>query len=69
MEHYLGVAREKGITDEEIGAVHAIVISRTYAPRSSFFQAPGMDGKGDLREWQNAVSLWVRTVGSTLRLW
>lgn len=27
MEHYLGVAREEGITDEEIGAVQAIVMA------------------------------------------
>jgi len=27
MEHYLGVAREEGITDEEIGAVQSIVMA------------------------------------------
>lgn len=27
MKHYLGVAREKGVTDEEIGAVGAIVMA------------------------------------------
>ena len=27
MEHYLGVAREEGITDDEIGAVQAIVMA------------------------------------------
>jgi hypothetical protein len=27
MEHYLGVARKKGITDEEIGAVQSIVMA------------------------------------------
>jgi hypothetical protein len=27
MLHYLGVAREEGITDEEIGAVQAIVMA------------------------------------------
>lgn len=27
MEHYLGVAKEKGITDEEIGAVQSIVMA------------------------------------------
>jgi hypothetical protein len=27
MEHYLGVARESGMTDEEIGAVQAIVMA------------------------------------------
>jgi hypothetical protein len=27
MKHYLGVAREEGITDEEIGAVQAIVMA------------------------------------------
>jgi len=27
MEHYLGVAREEGVTDEEIGAVQAIVMA------------------------------------------
>jgi hypothetical protein len=26
MEHFFGVAREKGLTDEEIGAVQAIVM-------------------------------------------
>lgn len=26
MEHFLGVAREKGLTDEEIGAVQAVVM-------------------------------------------
>lgn len=27
MEHYLGVAREEGVTDDEIGAVQAIVMA------------------------------------------
>jgi len=27
MDHYLGVAREQGITDDEIGAVQAIVMA------------------------------------------
>lgn len=27
MEHYLGVAREEGITDDEIGAVQSIVMA------------------------------------------
>jgi len=27
MRHYLGVAREEGITDEEIGAVQSIVMA------------------------------------------
>lgn len=27
MEHYLGVAREKGITDNEIGAAQSIVMA------------------------------------------
>ena len=27
MEHYLGVAREEGISDEEIGAVESIVMA------------------------------------------
>jgi hypothetical protein len=27
MEHYLGVAKEEGITDEEIGSVQAIVMA------------------------------------------
>ena len=27
MDHYLGVAREEGITDEEIGAVQSIVMA------------------------------------------
>ena len=27
MEHYLGVAREEGVTDEEISAVQAIVMA------------------------------------------
>jgi len=27
MEHYLGVAREGGVTDEEVGAVLAIVMA------------------------------------------
>ncbi len=27
MEHYLGVAKEQGITDEEIGAVQSIVMA------------------------------------------
>jgi len=27
MEHYLGVAREAGISDEEIGAVQSIVMA------------------------------------------
>ena len=27
MEHYLGVARKKGVTDEEIGATQAVVMA------------------------------------------
>jgi len=27
MEHYLGVAREKGITDDEIGTIQSIVMA------------------------------------------
>ena len=27
MEHYLGVAKEEGVTDQEIGAVQAIVMA------------------------------------------
>jgi len=27
MEHYFGVAREQGLTDEEIGAVQSIVMA------------------------------------------
>ena len=27
MEHYLGVAKEKGITDDEIGAAQSIVMA------------------------------------------
>jgi hypothetical protein len=27
MEHYLGVAREEGISDEEIGAVQSVVMA------------------------------------------
>ncbi len=27
MEHYLGVAKKKGITDDEIGAVQSIVMA------------------------------------------
>lgn len=27
MEHYLGVARDEGITEEEIGAVQAVVMA------------------------------------------
>jgi hypothetical protein len=27
MEHYLGVARKKGISDEEIGAVQSVVMA------------------------------------------
>ena len=27
MDHYLGVAREEGLTDEEIGAVQSIVMA------------------------------------------
>jgi len=27
MEHYLGVARKKGVTDDEIGAVQSVVMA------------------------------------------
>jgi len=27
MEHYLGVAREEGLTDDEIGAVQSVVMA------------------------------------------
>jgi hypothetical protein len=27
MQHYLGVAREEGLTDEEIGAVQSVVMA------------------------------------------
>ena len=33
MESYLGVARKKGITDDEIGAVQAIVMMAVQAGR------------------------------------
>ena len=42
MEHYLGVAREKGVTEEEIGAVQAVVMAVSAGKvRAQFREARG----------------------------
>ncbi len=42
MEHYLGVAREEGVSDEEIGAVQSIVMAvQAGRVRAQFRQARG----------------------------
>jgi len=38
MEHYLGVAREQGITDAEIGAIEAIVMAVSAGRASAQFR-------------------------------
>ena len=41
MEHYLGVAREKGITDDEIGAIQSIVMAVSAGKiRAQFREVP-----------------------------
>jgi len=48
MEHYLGVAKKKGITDEEIGAVQAIVMAvQAGRVRAQFREVRSRDGHPD----------------------
>lgn len=45
MEHYLGVAREEGITDDEIGAVQAIVMAVSAGKVESQFREARTRGR------------------------
>jgi hypothetical protein len=45
MEHYLGVAREEGVTDEEIGAVQAIVMAVSAGRVEAQFREAGGRGR------------------------
>jgi hypothetical protein len=46
MEHYLGVAKKTGITDEEIGAVQSIVMAvHAGRVRAQFREARARTGK------------------------
>ena len=51
MEHYFGVAREQGITDEEIGAVQSIVMAVSAGKvRAQFREARAKSKKQRRRE-------------------
>ena len=39
MEHFFGVAKELGVTDEEIGAVQSVVMAVSARIRAQFKQA------------------------------
>ena len=45
MEHYLGVAREEGVKDDEIGAVQAIVMAVSAGRVESQFRAARAGGR------------------------
>jgi hypothetical protein len=45
MEYYLGVAREEGITDDEIGAVQAIVMAVSAGRVESQFEEARTRGR------------------------
>jgi len=46
MEHFFGVAKEKGLTDDEIGAVQSIVMAVSAGRvRAQFQEARGMNDK------------------------
>jgi len=44
MEHYLGVARAEGVTDEEVGAVQAIVMAVSAGRVESQFREAAAGG-------------------------
>ena len=45
MEHYLGVAREEGVTDDEVGAVQAIVMAVSAGRVEAQFRAAAGRGR------------------------
>ncbi len=45
MQHYLGVARKEGITDDEIGAVQAIVMAVSAGRVEAQFREATAGGK------------------------
>jgi hypothetical protein len=47
MEHYLGVAREKGITDDEIGAIQSVVMAVSSGKIRAQFREVRARTKGD----------------------
>jgi hypothetical protein len=49
MEHYLGVAREEGVTDEEIGAVQAIVMAVSAGRVEAQFREAAGRGRASTR--------------------
>jgi hypothetical protein len=49
MEHYLGVAREEGVTDDAIGAVQAIVMAVSAGRVEAQFREAAARGGGSTR--------------------
>ncbi|MDQ3802374.1 MAG: hypothetical protein M3416_00740 [Acidobacteriota bacterium] len=49
MEHYLGVAREEGVTGDEIGAVQAIVMAVSAGRVEAQFREAGARGGASTR--------------------
>jgi hypothetical protein len=49
MEHYLGVAREEGVTDEEIGAIEAIVMAVSAGRVEAQFREAAARGRASKR--------------------
>ncbi|HYG78752.1 MAG TPA: hypothetical protein VD861_00105 [Pyrinomonadaceae bacterium] len=47
MEHYLGVAREEGVTDDEIGAVQSIVMAVSAGRVEAQFREARTRGRGN----------------------
>ena len=49
MEHYLGVAREEGVTDDEVGAVQAIVMAVSAGRVEAQFREAAARGRAPAR--------------------
>ena len=54
MEHYLGVAREEGVTDDEIGAVQSIVMAVSAGRVESQFREARTRGRASARSEEEA---------------
>jgi hypothetical protein len=51
MEHYFGVAREEGLTDEEIGAVQSIVMAVSAGRvRAQFLEATALNQESNRQD-------------------
>ena len=54
MEHYLGVAREEGVTDDEIGAVQSIVMAVSAGRVEAQFREARVRGRDSARGVEEA---------------